>query len=146
MPKIIQMNILDVTEGIILHQCNNRGVMESGLAKQIRNKYPEAYELYRENCSLRNFRAPLGEIYYKKVNNNLWIANAIAQDGYGRDKVYTDYDALRTVLHRAYNRALLAKCNLYIPYKIGCGLAGDNWDTVLRIIEEVAPEAIICKL
>lgn len=146
MPKIVRMNILDVEEGIIIHQCNNRGVMGAGLAKQIRNKYPEAYEDYREHCAYRNFRAPLGEIYFKKVKEGLWIANAIAQDGYGKNRVYTNYEALRTVLDIAYKKSLLANCKLHIPYKIGCGLAGGDWEVVFKIIEDVAPESIIYKL
>lgn len=38
--EIIEGNILDYKEDIIVQQVNCRGVMGSGLAKQIMNKYP----------------------------------------------------------------------------------------------------------
>lgn len=34
---------------------------------------------------------------------------------------------------------------VYIPYKIGCGLAGGNWETVCQIIQKTVPDAIIVK-
>lgn len=33
-------NLLDITSGVIVHGCNMRGVMGSGVALAIRNKYP----------------------------------------------------------------------------------------------------------
>lgn len=40
MIKIINDNILNSTENIICHQVNCKGIMESGLAKQIKYRYP----------------------------------------------------------------------------------------------------------
>ena len=39
MIKIVKSNILDATEDIICHQTNCFGIMGSGLAKQIKEKY-----------------------------------------------------------------------------------------------------------
>ena len=36
---------------ILCHQVNCQGVMGAGLAKQIRSKYPEVYEQYKEDFS-----------------------------------------------------------------------------------------------
>lgn len=44
--KIIYGDILDITEGIICQQVNCMGVMGSGLAKQIKYKYPRVYYEY----------------------------------------------------------------------------------------------------
>jgi len=46
MIKIIEGNILNAKEDIICHQVNCKKVMGSGLAKQIRDKYPNVYEEY----------------------------------------------------------------------------------------------------
>ena len=46
MIKIIEGNILNAEEDIICHQVNCRGKMGSGLAKQIRDKYPDVYKEY----------------------------------------------------------------------------------------------------
>jgi len=143
--KIITKDILTVERGVIAHQCNNRGVMGAGLAKAIKKKWPEAFEAYREMC--RVCGAELGSVSYYHASPTLIIANIIAQNGYGRNKqiVYTDYGALRQGLYEVYETANKYNLPLYLPYKIGCGLGGGNWDIVSRIIEDVAPEAIICK-
>lgn len=47
MIKSIKGNILNVTEGIIVQQVNCHGIMGAGLAKQIRDKWPSAYDSYQ---------------------------------------------------------------------------------------------------
>ena len=62
------------------------------------------------------------------------MVNVFAQDGCGHDKCYTDYEAMRTAFHKL---AISFRDSIFrIPYKMGCGLAGGNWDTVLTIINE----------
>ena len=39
--NIITGNILDITEGIICHQVNSRGVAGTGLTQQIRDRWPD---------------------------------------------------------------------------------------------------------
>jgi O-acetyl-ADP-ribose deacetylase (regulator of RNase III) len=61
------------------------------------------------------------------------IVNAYTQYKYGRDKMHTDYDAVRSVFK------LIKKyfSGLRIGYPlIGCGLGGGNWDIVSEIINE----------
>jgi O-acetyl-ADP-ribose deacetylase (regulator of RNase III) len=143
----IQKNILDTIRGVIVHQCNNRGVMGAGLAKQIRDRYPGAYDAYVSFCQKHGNNAPLGNIVsWGDKNRDLWILNLIAQNGYGRDRQYTDYLALRTCLTSANYFSKKAGLDLYIPYKIGCGLAGGDWKIVEEIINDVTPDAIICRL
>ena len=52
MIKIIQGDILKSKENIRAHQTNSVGIMGSGLAKQIKKIYPEAYEDYKKFCYL----------------------------------------------------------------------------------------------
>lgn len=40
-------NVLDTTDRYIVHGCNSRKVMGSGVALAIRQKYPKAYEDYK---------------------------------------------------------------------------------------------------
>lgn len=44
--KIIEANLLDFPNNInsIAHSCNTRNIMGGGIAKQIKDRYPEAYE------------------------------------------------------------------------------------------------------
>jgi len=47
MIKYVRGNLLDAPQPIIVHQVNCQGVMGSGVAKAIRDKYPQAYQAYR---------------------------------------------------------------------------------------------------
>ena len=43
MIKIVEGNLLKAKERYICHQTNCKGMMNSGVALQIKNKYPKAY-------------------------------------------------------------------------------------------------------
>ena len=137
--NIINKDITTITEGVIVHQVNNKHVMGAGLAKQLRAKYPQHYADY--------LRQPLnlGDVVATLINKNLVVCGLVAQDGYGRDKCYTVYNALAKSLMKVNKLATLANKPVYIPYGIGCGLAGGDWSIVESLIRRCCPQAIICK-
>lgn len=140
MIKIVKGNILNASENIIVHQCNALGTMGAGLAKQIKSKYPVAYEEYYKLCaSMKNSRLLLGETQIVHVEKSKYVANIIGQLYVGRDKTvrYTNYDALREGLVKVKVRAKEEGLSVAIPEKIGCGLANGSWDVVYRMIEDV---------
>ena len=47
---MIDGNIFDCTENIIVHQTNCQGVMGSGIAKQVKERYPEVFNAYYHYC------------------------------------------------------------------------------------------------
>jgi O-acetyl-ADP-ribose deacetylase (regulator of RNase III) len=47
--KFLSGNLLDVNDGIIVHGCNCQGVWGSGVAKQMKEKYPEAFTKYQSD-------------------------------------------------------------------------------------------------
>lgn len=55
MIEYIKGNILNVTEGIIVQQVNCMGVMGAGLAKQIKDKWPNIYNDYKEKLWLMHY-------------------------------------------------------------------------------------------
>ena len=65
------------------------------------------------------------------------IANIFSQYDFGHDKNYTDYDSLREGLEEVKEFAMPNHLSIAIPYKIGCGLAGGDWNIVYKIIEDV---------
>lgn len=141
---IVNMNIVcgdilstpDTRPTIICHQVNCKGVMGSGLAKQIKDKHPEVYQAYKEKCAcIERGIGGLGDVQLVPILNvsvSHIIANIFGQYDYGRCKRYTDYDALKKAF------GVLAKdcgqCVIRLPYGIGCGLGGGNWDIVSKII------------
>lgn len=147
MIKHIKCNIFDCGVSIILHSVNCKGVMGAGLAKQIREKYPNVYSTYCKHC--HDAKEPLlGSWLAVKANDGKWIINLFGQDGFGRDKRYTDYDALKKSMYGA--KAALGDVPIAIPYKLGCGLGGGDWNIVYGIIEEVfgdnESDVLICEI
>lgn len=136
--QIIYGDILSSDADVIVHQVNCQGVMGKGLAKQIRDEYPEVFTEYKLFCSKCNSFDLLGKTQIVRVGFigfRRYIANLFAQEYYGSGRrCYTDYDALRKCL-TTVNSSFAGK-TVAIPYKLGCGLAGGNWDIVSKIIEE----------
>ena len=147
---IVEGDLLKIKEGMIVHQVNNCGKMGAGLAKQIREKYQEHYndyiDMYNQflkcNPEDKQVKALLGKHIDTKYDN-LIIRGIFSQDGYGRDKTYTSYEHLKTCLQNIAKSKVDA---VYIPYELGCGLAGGDWNIVSKMILEILPSAIIVKL
>jgi len=126
----------DVTaavEDIIVHGCNAQGVMGSGVAKAIRDKWPGAFEVYREAYDERGLA--LGEVIWYTTPEGKLIANAITQEFYGRDKKrYVDYDAVRKAFTSISGFAKKTGKSVAMP-KIGAGLGGGNWTLIENLVE-----------
>lgn len=127
-----------VTEGYILHGCNAQGVMGSGFARHIRDKYPIVYEEY-----LRSYQSVglfLGSVYPVIVNDKLAVLNGITQEHYGRDgQIYVSYHSLYDVFKGAITCIeydLVPSRDLHMPL-IGGGLGGGDKDSIIAIMEDV---------
>jgi len=136
MIKIVDGDILNATEDILAHQVNCMGIMGSGIAKQIKDKYPNVFGQYRKFFVNNKFTA-LGKCQIVKAEDNKYIANLFGQYKYGRDKQYTDYDALEEALFSLKVSAKDHNMSIAIPFNIGCGLAGGSWPFVYSMIEDV---------
>ena len=143
-------NVLDVPHGVIVQGCNSHGVMGSGLAKEVKARFPGAFRVYVEeyakvtNAGLPGL--PLGSFTAHWVTPTKVIINAITQQDYGRDssRVYVDYEALGLAFYDiarmdANIRTVGLMYGIHFP-KIGCGLANGDWDTVTGLIDKVVPD------
>jgi O-acetyl-ADP-ribose deacetylase (regulator of RNase III) len=151
------MDILKSDANIICHQVNCHGVMGRGLAKAIKNKYPKVYENYRRICKQYESKKQslLGQVVWGMITpDDKIIANLFGELDYGGDgKRYTDYNALESAFKEVY-RAVTSKnstikgMTIAIPYNIGCGLGGGDWNVVYKIIEKVFKDydITICKI
>jgi O-acetyl-ADP-ribose deacetylase (regulator of RNase III) len=127
MIKVINGDLTAVEDGVILHGCNAQGVMGSGVAKALRDKYPEIFDPYKKVCdSVTNKAELLGEIVPVVIEGtNVTVVNGITQINYGKDgKVYADLTAIRKAV---VNTALTFQEDIHLP-AIGSGLGGLDWD------------------
>lgn len=138
-PVICYGNLLESNCEVICHQTNCQGVMGGGIALQIKNKWPEVYSEYRRHCdSVNPSSLLLGSCFLVVAVDGTIVANLFGQDGFGRDKCYTNYTALKLAF-----KDLVDNCKAFgyrrigIPYGIGCGLAGGDWNKVFMMINEI---------
>lgn len=136
--NVIRGDLLNAKELIIGHQVNCQGVMGSGIAKALRDKYSTLYPSYKQHCSQHNSPDELLGHCQIVQEGSRHIANLFGQLEYGRQKskVYTNYEALRTSLTTLREYAVQNQLSVALPYGIGCGLANGDWDVVSEILEQ----------
>ena len=156
-----KMNICDSQCDNICHQVNCQGVMNSGVAKAIREKWPVVYENYKakyNECkksveemyqhygnspfSISDLmlgtiqHVPLYDNYYK-TEKHQGVINMFAQSRYGYDgKRYTSYDAFWSCL--GWIKKITPKgSSIAFPKYIGCCRGGADWNVIKTMIEQV---------
>ena len=133
-------NLLDAPVEYICHQVNCQGRMGSGIAKQIKDRWPEVYEHYVTLYNTKGIDVRhelLGKIQVVNVASNKNIINMFGQENYGYDgKRYTSYDAFWACLG-GIRDSVPKGSKIGFPAKIGCGLGGANWEIIFRMIKEV---------
>ena len=136
-------DILKIDNGIICHQVNYRGVMGGGIAADIAENIlsEEQYQEYVDFCKEKG-RVALGTVQFMGCPGGLIVANMFCQDEeladpQGENQNITDYDAMRKCLVRVRTMAVRLGKRVYFPHKLGCGIAGGSWDTVLFLLRDV---------
>ena len=135
-------NLLDTELTFIVHQVNCQGVMGAGVARQIKEKFPESWAQYKADL------AAYGDLnlgcYSRASDNGKIIFSIFGQDNYGRDKCYTNYAALKRGIRTAiidYRNTYCVKpfvqLVLAVPYGLGCGLGGGEWCKVRELLEDI---------
>ena len=158
--KIVKGNAVDALMNgeidYLIHQTNCQGKFASGIAGEIRKRLPAAYDAYMKRYNLFRSRGhnhiPLGEI-----SQGGGVINLHSQLYYGYDKKrYTNYGAMATGLQAIfyylsdYDDRQQRDIIVGLPFGMGCGLGGGDWEIVYELIEHcLAPfvkEVVIYKL
>ena len=139
--NIVKGNLIDLAErgdfDVIVQGCNCHCTMGSGIAREIRARYPIAYEIDCDTAA--------GD--YKKLGNytvadvaaygsEFLIVNAYTQYGFNRPGESTDvfeYDAFRLVLQKLAHQYPTARFGFPM---IGMGLAGGNKTRIMGMLAE----------
>jgi len=139
MKRIRFGNALDVKKGIIVHGCNAQGVMGSGIAAEIRSRWPKVFTSYVAFLGdyKRQGESPLGKVDLVEVSTGLWVASAITQDQFGRDpnKRYCSYPAIAEAFQYVAVVADASLATVHYPL-IGAGLANGSWAIISEIIDD----------
>ena len=148
-------DLLKVRSGIICHQVNYYGVMGGGVAAAIADKIltAEQYAAYSNYCRQAG-RTALGNVQLLGNVPGLVVANMFCQDEAkpqldGKYDI-TDYEAMLTCFIRIRDLAEAHNMTVHIPHRIGCGIAGGDWNLVRQLIYSVFHESpvdafIVCR-
>ena len=118
---------------VIIHGCNCFCTMGKGIAKQIKEAFPAAYEL---DCLTRKGDIDkLGQIVVANIAeyHNLCVVNAYTQYKYGNDRRHCSYEAIEAAFRKI--KFLFPTERIGYP-RIGCSNAGGDWDIVSKIIDK----------
>lgn len=135
--KTITGNLLNITDGVIVHQVNCRNRIGAGVAGALIQKYPVIKQFYHYAFEKAEPKELFGTYQVVPVDDNLKVINSFSQFYYGNaqknGRVYTDMNKLVAVLKAVCDRY----DNVYIPEKIGCGLAGGCWNELVEKIKDL---------
>lgn len=145
MIKEVVGNLLETTEcNVIVHQCNLFHTFGAGIAKAIKDKFPEAYEADKK--TVHGSAGKLGTYSVAQIQKGTGsiqiIVNLYSQTGIGGQDRQTSYDAMVTGLTLLCKKLEEGNARgksyvLGIPFQIGCGLANGSWPIVRAIIEDI---------
>jgi O-acetyl-ADP-ribose deacetylase (regulator of RNase III) len=134
MVKVVKGDLFQADIDIIAHGCNCKNGFGSGVAGIVAKEHPRAKEEY--HAKFFNEGWHLGDVQFV-FSGYQTIANCATQNEYyPRNKRNADYDAIKVCMERVKLYAQTGDFSIGIP-KIGCGLAGGDWNVVLKILEEV---------
>ena len=122
---------------IIVHICNDIGGWGKGFVLAVSKRWIEPEKKYREWFKNQdNFSQ--GQVQFVQVEPDIWVANLI-----GQHKIYKDesgnvpirYEWVLAGLEKVGQFAIENIATVHMP-RIGCGLAGGNWDKIEPLINE----------
>jgi O-acetyl-ADP-ribose deacetylase (regulator of RNase III) len=122
---------------IIAHGCNCFNTFGHGIAKEVKERLPEAYAV---DCKTKKGDFTKLGNYTGCIYKDFTILNCYTQFSYSGSVPSLDYEAL-TLVMRKINHNFPAK-SIGLP-TIGCGLAGGDWAIVQKIIEKELKDMVV---
>ena len=169
----LQGSIFDVGAQVIVHQVNCMGVMGSGVAKQVRDRFPSVFLAYHRAVKALDHNC-VGGCLVVEAEPGLRIANLFGQyyyRGFKEDDLYlvdefwkqpeidkqtgeairfTNYEAFWKGLIRLKEELREDETRIAFPFKIGSDRGGASWNVILEMIKSVFEttnkEIIICRI
>ena len=130
---------------IIVHVCNDIGAWGKGFVLAVSRRWKEPEAAYRRwHKQGDDVPFQLGQVQFVAVDDGLWVANLIGQHGIRNtgSKPPIRYDAVREGLERIAEFAAEHNASVHMP-RIGCGLAGGQWEEIEPLIERTVPSPLI---
>ena len=112
----------------IAHQVNPFGKMGRGIARQIKQAFPESYIAYKYYCACNEekYSRLKGKVLVSYLENGKHVLHCFSQREWN-----TDLKAVNEVFRQLSKQSY----DIAIPKNYGCGLGGADWEKVMEIIK-----------
>jgi len=119
---------------VIIHGCNCFCSMGAGIAKQIRDNFPEAYQAdLKTQMGDKEKLGTSSQASIKKDGNIFTIVNGYTQYDFSGNGTLVNYKAIQKIF--AGIKKDFANQRIGYP-KIGAGLAKGDWEVISKIINK----------
>lgn len=126
-------DILRAVEPFLLHQCNCMSKSARGVAKSLFQRYPAA------NTYTTGYKRVFGTASFHPTGENTpTIINAYAQRTPGKFKSLADLEERKHTLEKILLSLPHHVKDIAIPWRIGCGLAGGDWNEYFAMLTRCA--------
>ncbi len=149
MLQLAKGNLIDMAEqglfDVIVHGCNCLNTMGSGIAAEIRSRYPKAYEAdtaltlkLQDDTNSQVQKLGCYTTHLVNGEHKFLIVNAYTQVNFApRDVDHFEYASFEVILKKMVQEYGVFKIGF--PY-IGMGLAGGDKDRIIAMIEDFAAQ------
>lgn len=137
---------------VIVHGCNIFHTFGSGIAAEIRDRIPEAYEADLQ--SKLGDKEKLGtytmtNIIYGESNKRSAVINLYTQGSFGKKGVHVVYSAVERGFKLIAAAAMIQERITGVPVKvgipmIGAGFGGGDWNKIANIIDQCGFTDLTC--
>lgn len=138
--RYIKGDITETELKYIAHGVNCQNVMGSGVAKALYTKFPEVKTEYHRFCEdVISPKERLGSVCIARTDQFRIVFNCFTQINYGYDgKKYVSYPAIIDTFRQITKFINFngSTGNVVAIPKIGCGLAGGDWNIVEQLIND----------
>jgi|SRR3989344_3522913 len=134
MIRQVQEDLFRLNADALAHGCNTKGIMDAGIAREFKRRYPEMFDEYANYCRSDLFRPREVHFYREADGRKPYIVNIATQITPSSGARIEYVEAGLVNVNSSY-KAWGIK-SLAMP-KIGCGLGGLEWFDVDKIVERV---------
>lgn len=124
--------------GVNVAGVNVAGVMGAGVALQVRARWPEMFEPYRQLC--RSGRLRPGMVWPCRDASGVMVYNLATQDAPGR---HARLEWVGECVAKMAAHASATGLSAVATVRLGCGIGGLSWSEVLPVLRAVESPLVL---
>ncbi len=133
MIRELESDLFDLEVDAFAHGCNLSGIMNAGIAREFKARYPDMFMEYNAYCRAGTFS--LGDVhFYRPQDGRPNVINVGIQETTESRAIIEYVERGLEKIQESYG---VWKINSIAMPRIGCGLGGLDWKDVRKVVERV---------